>query len=336
MTKTSAVEVLTPIWQRVLQLPSIPVNADFFDLGGNPSSAARLFAEIAEATGRDLSPVLIYVAPTIETLAAVLEQPGPPRVPPLLLLRAGTKQPPIFIAHGIGGTVFGFFDLLQKIRFPHAFYGMEASGIDGVSEPLTSIEAMAGLYLDAIKQVQPHGPYFLIGYSLGGLVTLEMAQRLFAGGEKVGLLAMVETYPEKKYLARMQRWLLSFRFARRRAWSFVESGGGRSRSHMSGASDENSVHGSSFQITADRVMRRIEKADYLAWGSYRPRFYPGAVKFVRAGTSTHFPHDGAAVWSPLVGKLEVETLPGNHLEILTTNFERLASVLKRYLNEASA
>jgi len=336
MTRASAVEVLAPMWQRVLQLPSIPAGANFFDLGGNLSSASRLFAEIAEATGRNLSPVLIYVAPTIESLATVLERPGPLRVPPLLLLKAGTEPPPVFIAHGIGGTVFGFFDLLQKIRLPHSIYGMEASGIDGVSEPLTSIEDMAELYLDAIKQVQPHGPYYLIGYSLGGLVTLEMAQRLFAGGEKVGLLAMVETYPEKKHLATMQRWLLSFRFARRRSWSFIESIAGRTRSHPSEVTGGNLAHQTPSETAADRAMRRIEEAEYLAWKNYHPRFYPGTIKFVRAETSTHFPDDAAAVWSHLAAKLDVETVPGDHLGILTTDFEKLASVLTRYLDEASA
>ena len=334
MTKTSALEVLAPIWQRVLELPSIPVNASFFDLGGNLSSATRLFAEIGEATGHDLSPVLIYVAPTIETLAAVLEQPGPPRIPPLLLLKAGTEPLPVFIAHGIGGTVFGFVDLLQKIRFPHAIYGMEASGIDGVSEPLTSIETMAELYLDAIKQLQPHGPYFLIGYSLGGLVTLEIAQRLLAAGEKVGLLAMVETYPEKRHLARTQSWLLSFRIARRRAWSFVESVASGTRSHTSGAVGGNLAHRTPSEISADRLRRRIVEAEYLAWKNYCPRFYPGTIKFVRAGTSTHFPNDAAAVWLQLAAKLEVETIPGDHLGILETNFEKLASVLTRYMREA--
>jgi len=63
MTKTSAAQVLLPIWQRVLRRPSIDANDKFFSLGGNPSSAGRLFFEIAEVCGRDLPPVLIYLAP---------------------------------------------------------------------------------------------------------------------------------------------------------------------------------------------------------------------------------------------------------------------------------
>src|SRR6202046_183762 len=164
MTMPPAVELLIPIWQRVLHRSSIRVNDNFFDLGGNPASAAELFGEIAEVCGRHLSPVLVYSVPTIEALAAVLEQPDRPRVPPLLLLKAGTEPPPIFIAHGLGDTVLDLFQLVEKIEFAHAIYGMTASGIYGVDEPLTSVEAMAQFHLEATKQLQPHGPDFRNGH----------------------------------------------------------------------------------------------------------------------------------------------------------------------------
>jgi thioesterase domain-containing protein len=89
--------------------------------------------------------------------------------------------------------VLGLFQLVEKLESAHPIYGMQAGGIDGVDEPLRSVEAMAQFHLEAIKQLQPHGPYFLIGYSLGGLVVLEIAQRLSAGGEKIALLALVES-----------------------------------------------------------------------------------------------------------------------------------------------
>ena len=215
MTKTSATQVLLPIWQRVLQRPSIDANDNFFDLGGDPSSAGRLFSEIAEVCGRDLPPVLIYLAPTIATLAAVLEKSDAPRLPPMLLLKAGTEYPPIFVAHGLGDTVFGLFQLVQKMESSRPIYGMQARGIDGSEEPFNSVEAMAQFHLDAMRKLQPHGPYFLIGYSLGGLVTLEIAQRLLAHGEKIALLALVDSYPHRSHLAVAQRVRLSFRLAKR-------------------------------------------------------------------------------------------------------------------------
>ena len=323
MTMTSATEVLLPIWRRVLQESAIRANDNFFDLGGNPSSAARLFREIAEVCGRDLPPVMIYSAPTIEALAALLEQPSPPRVPPLLLLKAGTGQLPIFIAHGLGDTVFSLFHLVDKIESTHPIYGMQSRGIDGVDDPFTSIEAMAQFHLDAIKKLQPHGPYFLIGYSLGGLVTLEIAQRLSADGERVALLALVDSYPDKSHLSVLQHVLLSLRLAKRRAGALIGAPG-RTRPQIPEESGGNST------------TRRMRDSAYLALRRYRPQFYRGGIKFVKAEINTYFPDNPIAVWSHLAEKFEVETIPGDHLDLLTTQVEKLGSVLSRYLEEASS
>jgi acetoacetyl-CoA synthetase len=323
MMMTSATEVLLPIWRRVLQESAIRANDNFFDLGGNPSSAARLFREIAEVCGRDLPPVMIYSAPTIEALAALLEQPSPPRVPPLLLLKAGTGQPPIFIAHGLGDTVFSLFHLVDKIESTHPIYGMQSRGIDGVDDPFTSIEAMAQFHLDTIKKLQPHGPYFLIGYSLGGLVTLEIAQRLSADGERVALLALVDSYPDKSHLSVLQHVLLSLRLAKRRAGALIGAPG-RTRPQIPEESGGNST------------TRRMRDSAYLALRRYRPQFYRGGIKFVKAEINTYFPDNPIAVWSHLAEKFEVETIPGDHLDLLTTQFEKLGSVLSRYLEKASS
>ena len=169
------------------------------------------------ACGRELPPVTIYCAPTIAALAAVLEQPADLRFPPLVLLKDGSAEPPLFITHGLGGSVIDFFQVVKHIRTPHPIQGMQAKGIDGTEEPFDRIEDMAQFYLDAIRQVQPHGPYLLAGYSLGGLVTLEMAQRLTAVGEKVALLAMLDSYPDIRYLSLAQRTRLLTRLATRRA-----------------------------------------------------------------------------------------------------------------------
>ena len=152
MTQTAAVEFLLPLWQHVLQRPSINVNNNFFDFGGNPSLADRIFVEVAEACGRDLTSLLIYEAPTVASLAALRPQRDPPRLPPLLLMNGGTEGPPIFIAHGLGDSVFSLFHLVNTIESSRPIYGMQARGIDGVGEPFTSVEAMAEFHLDAITE----------------------------------------------------------------------------------------------------------------------------------------------------------------------------------------
>ncbi len=318
---SSMVEVLTSIWQRVLQLQSVGVNDNFFDLGGDSSLALQLFNEIAQACDRELPPVTIYQAPTISALAALLEQPTTPRFPTLVLLKPGAENPPVFIAHGLGGSVMDFFQPVKHIATDHPIYGMQARGIDGVDEPLDRIEDMAAFYLDAIKKLQPSGPYLLVGYSLGGLVVLEMAQRLSARGEKVALLAMLDAYPHIRYLSLGQRALLVARQARR---------GVRSIGNLSGSTPYQPPAG----VSLTPAMLRVRDSGYLALTRYRPRFYPGKIKFVRAEISSTFPDDAAAVWSKLVREFEVEAVPGDHLGMIATHYETLASLLSRYLYEA--
>jgi surfactin synthase thioesterase subunit/acyl carrier protein len=315
------VEVLTPIWQRVLQLSSIRVNDNFFDLGGDSSLALQLFNEIAEVCGRELPPVTIYQAPTIAALAALLEQPATPRFPALVLLRPGAKEPPVFIAHGLGGSVIDFFQPVRHIETDHPIYGLQARGIDGLDEPLERIEDMAEFYLHAIKELQPRGPYVFVGYSLGGLVALEMAQRLLANGEKVALLAMLDAYPHIRYLSLGQRLRLIARQARRGLFSL---------GNLSGRAPYQPPAG----VSLTPAMQRVRDSAYLALTRYLPRFYPGKIKFVRAEVSSAFPDDAAAVWANLTDKFEVETVPGDHLGMIATHYEELASVLSRYFTES--
>jgi thioesterase domain-containing protein/acyl carrier protein len=318
---SSMVEVLTSIWLRVLQLPSIGVNDNFFDLGGDSSLALQLFNEIAQTCDRELPPVTIYQAPTIAALASLLEQPTTPRFPTLVLLKPGSENPPVFIAHGLGGSVMDFFQPVRHIETDHPIYGLQARGIDGLDEPLASIEDMAEFYLVAIKKLQPRGPYVLVGYSLGGLVVLEMAQRLSANGEKVALLAMLDAYPQFRYLSLGQRLRLIARQGRR---------GLHSLGNLTGSAPYQPPAG----VLLTPAMQRVRDSAYLALTRYRPRFYSGKIKFVRAEISSAFPDDAAAVWEPLAQIVEVETIPGDHLGIIATHFEKLASVVSRYLAEA--
>jgi acetoacetyl-CoA synthetase len=344
-----AIDQLIPIWERVLQRSPIGVNDNFFDLGGDSLLAVNLFFEIEQAFGREMPPVMIYQAPTIAALAAELELPSASRLPALVLLKPGNDEPPIFIAHGLGGSVIDFYQLVKYIDSPQPIYGMQARGIDGVDEPFDRIEDLAQFYLNAIKEIQPHGPYYLVGYSLGGLVTLEMAQRLTQGGEQVALLALLESYPYSKFLAFGQRLRLAARVAKHRAHtlrrlpfrdavSYImlpsrrrfyftrvinSNGNGNSRSEPPNAG------------VVSPTMQRARDTAYLALSRYQPRYFAGKIKFVRAGLLTDFPKDPVAVWAKLVAKIECETVPGDHLGIVGTHFEALGSVISKYLRESS-
>lgn len=320
---SATVEALAPIWRRVLQLSSVGADDNFFDLGGDSALALQLFNEIALACGRDLPPVIIYHAPTIAALAGLLDQPVAPRIPPLVQLKAGSQEPPVFIAHGLGGSVMDFFQVVKHVQTSHAIHGMQAKGIDGVEEPLDRIEDMARYSLDAVRELQPHGPYLLIGFSLGGLVTLEMAQQLTAAGEKIGLLAMLDSYPHVSHLSRGQRARLSTRqawrgIAKRLQWLGVRP-----------------PYQTTVEVSPSPALQYFRDCAYRALEAYQPRFYRGKIDFVRAAIPTDFPAQPAAVWSHLAEEFNVLTVPGDHVGIMTTHFESLASVISSLLRKAS-
>ena len=111
--------------------------------------------------------------------------PGSPRRAVVCSFVKEGNHTPLF-CHG-GNPELGIYlgdDRPVYWLFPH--------GLDGYPVPAT-IEAMAQEYLPEIRRIRPHGPYFFLGCSMGGLVMLEMARQLIEQGEVVAMLAMIDT-----------------------------------------------------------------------------------------------------------------------------------------------
>lgn len=340
---SSMIDALILIWERVLQRPSVNAQDNFFDLGGNPQLAARLLAEIERMCDRELPRFMIYHAPTVSSLAALLVQSTLPSFPALIPLKAGVDRPPIFVAPGAGADPSDYFQLARHTQTQHPIFAFQARGLDGAEEPYGRIEDMAKYYLEAIKALQPRGPYLLVGFSLGGLVTLEMAQQITASGEEVALLVMLESYPHFRFLSLSQRIRLATRLAKRHAFtsmrlpmpeafSYIFR---RAKRRLSVAGNDGGRRRPPDGVSLSAPMQRLRNFDYLALSRYRPSFYNGRIRFVRATIASHFPNDPAAVWANLAREFEVESVPGDHNGIITTHFESLAAVLSRYLREAS-
>lgn len=340
---SNLIEVLKPIWERVLQRSSIDIHDNFFDLGGDPWMAIELFQEIARATKRNLTPLFIYAAPTIGELSAVLESSAPPRFPPLVLLKAGAVGTPVFLIHGLGGNIMEFFQFLKYVQTPSPIYGLQARGTDGLEEPCSSIEEMAHFHVDAIKGLPHQGPYVLVGYSLGGLVALEMACRLADSAESIALLVMIDSYPPFRCAPITQR----LRIYSRRAGHYVSrmlgsparkairqgiSPSVQTSDPLQAIARHAEVH-DSLGIVFTPAMQRVQECAMKALKNYQPCHYHGRLRFVRAATPLHFPDDPEKVWAKFTDLFEVETVPGDHHEMLTTHCEILAAVISRYLRE---
>ena len=191
---------LRDIWSEVLGVGSVGVTDSFFDLGGHSLLAIHVQALIRDRLGCELPVATLFQAPTVERLAAVLRGGGwqPPH-PCLVPLRPTGSAAPLFCVHGAGGQVFRLLDLARALGdrgIDRPVYALQARGSMGEAEPLERVEEMAEHYLEAMRSIQPEGPYFLAGYSMGGLIAYEIARKLQEAGDGVALLAMLDAQAE--------------------------------------------------------------------------------------------------------------------------------------------
>ena len=329
MADSPTIDRLTELWQRVLKVPAIGPEMNFFEIGGDSHSAIAIFREITKIYGRELPAVTIFQAPTIIALASLLATPAQLlHCPPLLLMKSGAENPPIFFAHGLREDAMQIFPVIKHIDLNHAIYGTQARGIDGVQPPLDSVGDMADFHLQAIRKIQLQGPYFLIGYSFGGLVMLEIAQRLSSEGQKIGFLAMLDSYPHRAHLQLAQQFFLFIQSAKSRIR--IHSLRRRLRVPKSGRrSAEHENHSALNQIKQD-----IYQGELSALRRYQPRFYPGKLHFVQAEIPSYFPANARKVWTNLVADFELEIVPGNHIEMIRIHYKTVAELLTRNLSRA--
>jgi thioesterase domain-containing protein/acyl carrier protein len=343
-------ETVSRIWQRVLRTADVAPESNFFDLGGDSLLAITLFLDIERETGRHLPITMIYEAQTVAEQAALLWDEPAPEFSPLVLLKTGNSDSPLFIFHGVGGSVVEFATLGRLIEIPGEVYAVQAQGIDGTQPPLESVESMARLYCDAIRAKQPSGPYWLCGYSFGGLLAIEVARLLKSAGGDIALLVMIDSYahpitwPKKSRLkVRVRRLLDRVVEATNRpaqTFSALLSSLLRSDKSARGAVDKAARkrewlqdHRPDLPFPLLQTRLATDKALY----EYEPRYYAGDVVFLKAGNpDPHFPDDPKYVWRRLVRKLEVHIGPGSHRTIINEYAPSVASRINASIRKARA
>jgi len=325
----SALEPLTLLWNRILHRENLGADDDFFREGGTPLHAIELFRAIGETWRSEIAPETIYLAPTINSLSAILNQSQPASIPAALLMNRETRGIPIFVAPGIGGSIMEFFHVVQHLQIDHPVYGLQPPGLNQGEVPLDSVEDFASRYIAAIGSLQPHGPYYLIGCSFGGLVMLEVARRLLQRGENIGMFVMLDSYPDLRFVPVIQRALVFGRRLRRRSVRALQRVFGTLTPVL-----VRRQRGTDNDISVLRTVPRITERAFVALAQYRPRPYHGTVKFVRSAKKTVFPASPHAVWGKLIHNLEIETVNGDHVAMITKYAAPLALLLSGYLREA--
>ena len=179
------------IWEDLLGRKDIGVTDDFFLSGGHSILAVRLLARCHAAFGRDLPLAAFYQNPSVEQMAIALRSGTESRNgDPLVVLRRGNgDRPPLFLFHAAGGSSITYYELARALPAEWPVYGLEDTlGTD------PCLESMARRYVEAMRRVQPAGPYYLGGWSTGATVAFEAARQIRESGGSIGLLALFDGF----------------------------------------------------------------------------------------------------------------------------------------------
>jgi enterobactin synthetase component F len=176
------------------------VDDDFFALGGHSLLAMRLAAELRRSLAQPVTVGQVMVASTVGQLAEALvaelseEEAARAGFDAVLPLRK-SSGPTLYCFHPASGFAWQF-SVLQRYLDPRwSITGIQSPRPDGPMQRAAELAEVCEAHLQRLKTLQPHGPYYLLGYSLGGTLAQGIAARLEAAGEQVAFLGLLDTWP---------------------------------------------------------------------------------------------------------------------------------------------
>ena len=199
--RTALEKQLVAIWEKVLEVSPVGIRDDFSELGGDSLRAVEMALAIEKKFGIRVPVGKLFEFPTIQVLAEYVGR-GPRSIQEtdVVGLNTAGTNPPLFSVLGslnVGlhlGSDQPFYQLLASAMPPGPF--MKAP-LDRTTSADNAIYELAEHCIRAIRAIQPHGPYCLSGYSLGGIVAFEIAHQLHLQGEKIALLALFDPDPPR-------------------------------------------------------------------------------------------------------------------------------------------
>ena len=345
-------QVIIDLWQSVLGIDPIGIHDDFFELGGDSlvatQAAARLIEKFPDA---GLSSNTILTAPSVAQLSAFIETArqkdslatDESAANVLVMLQKGMKgKYPFFLIHPIGGHVYYYRDLAQALDMERPVYGIQAQGVDGKHQALTTVEEMAEQYLSAIRSIQPRGPYLLGGASFGGMIAFEIAQLLQGQDEDIALLAMMDTPSSGKLPPAMDNNIDIMLYLMNMGDEKLSV----SRKELELMSEKEQLefflnHGKTAsrllpETTREQLSHYLQvfKVNLQAMFAYEPEPYNGNICYFLAQSRDRFnPAEPDAGWRELVkNKINVVAVKGDHISIMEQpNVNVIASHLNKIM-----
>lgn len=345
---------LAKVWSEILNIQPIGIKDNFFEIGGSSLSAIFLIAAIRQQFGRELPISTLLTNPTIEEFAVLLNSTDTFDNSLLIPIQPKGNKAPFFCVHPAGGHVMSYLKLAHylsnnQLSNDQPFYGLQAQGFNG-EEPLTRVEDMAIVYIEAIQKFQPNGPYYIGGWSFGGVVAYEMAQQLHKMGHEVSLLAIIDSYvpivldKNKKIDAPYLVGALSRYFGGMLGQDNLVNS--NEMKHLDALEQidyildkavEAKILPPSNQSQQNRRIVDVLVGTLKATYSYIKQPYPGKVTVFRAKEKHIMAPDPTLVWVEFFSIMEAEDItiidvPGNHYTcVLEPHVQVLAERLKSHL-----
>jgi acyl-coenzyme A synthetase/AMP-(fatty) acid ligase/thioesterase domain-containing protein/acyl carrier protein len=324
---------LAAIWSRVTGVP-VHVDDDFFDdLGGESVVAAHLVAEVEKATGRSMHLSLLLEFKTVTDMADFIRTGDVADRLAVAVQPSGTK-PPLFCMSGRGGSVMHFRPLASALGDDQPLWGISHHGFqDRVPK---TFPAVAACFADAIRKVQPKGPYYLAGYSMGGQLAYETARQMRLAGEEIAFLGLIDAgtndaqrSPLKKRL--MTRIALLRERPGPRALQYAREAVGRSRTAIIGR-----VSGYFAATDMPRWLVRKNKEIASSRKSFVLKPYEGHATLFVARSGLGAARSARDLgWSAVgVSNLEIIEVRGDHDSVLKADVDSIAAVMKDALERA--
>jgi amino acid adenylation domain-containing protein len=337
---------LTKIWKQVLGIDRIGIEDNFFELGGYSLLAVRAISEIEKLGYQRLPLSTFLAAPTIKEFANLIRiKKAVTTWPSLVPIESRGSKPPLFCMHPVGGNILEYYPLAHHLGPEQPIHGLQSTGLDGVQVPLSRIEDMAARYIQEIQSLQPHGPYFLTGYSFGALVAFEVACQLESQGEKIGLLALLDhKSPNLQEVSTAFFTSLGIHFRNLQKLELKEQVDYIKyrilfwTTYRNSKNKEQELLLDSWNEPLPPEYLQVLEANFQARKDYIGKFYPGKVTLFRSSvqfaTQALYPDLG---WGELAGDVETIDLPGHHNNLLKEPYiKNLARELKLRLERSNS
>lgn len=181
---------LCNIWSEFLEVESVSINDNFFDLGGNSLLSVQIVSKINKEFGN--KPIIsnILEFQTIEDLAKIIDQFNETsKTNHLVKIKTTGSMPPFYLVNTSSGTLESYVDFIKRVNANRPIYGFQTVQLNESSH---TIKELARIYTNTLISITAREPIFLLGFSIGGNIAIEMAQQLSKMGKK-NVLFLIDT-----------------------------------------------------------------------------------------------------------------------------------------------